>query len=347
MGNWVFSLQFGLILSFALVLALALGSVSLFIGFAAQREVDRLQEDLEEARAARIEQIVTQHYTTSKRWTGLQPILERAGSLYSWQIVVKNRDGHLVGNSHRQFGGLQFAMERETHIFPVISSGSEVGTVLIGPSVIPAAHPEPSVSQLASAINESLLWAGLAAAAGGILLISLISRGVLASVRALTFAAGRLGHGDLSQRVASAGRDEIGQLARTFNIMAERLEDGERQRRNMTADVAHELRTPLSNIQGYVEALRDGLLEPDGNTLDIIHQQVLYLSHLVEDLRLLAETEAGDFRLNRELGSLENVIRTSIEAIRPRAESPRVFLWMSRFPRNYPRWNSIERELLR
>ena len=321
MRNWFFSLQLRLILSFTLVLAVTLGSVSLYIGFATQREVDRFQEDFEDARAARIEQIVTQHYTAGQRWAGLQPILERAGSLYSWQIVIKDPVGLTVVDSHLRLSSPRFDVTRRTRAFPVISSGSEVGTVLIGPSDIPAVVPEPSVSRLASAINRSLVWTGLAAGAGGILLISLISRGVLSSARALNLAAGRLGRGDLSQRVASTGRDEIGQLARTFNTMAEGLQDAERQRRNMTADVAHELRTPLSNIQGYVEAVRDGLLMPDGDTLGIILQQVLYLSHLVEDLRLLAETEAGDFRLDRESGSLDSVIRTSVEAIRPRVEA--------------------------
>jgi two-component system sensor histidine kinase BaeS len=103
--------------------------------------------------------------------------------------------------------------------------------------------------------------------------------------------------------------------------MADELQSAERQRQHMVADVAHELRTPLSNIQGYVEAVRDGLLEPDSSTLDTIHQQVLYLSGLVEDLRLLAETEAADFRLDREPDSLEEAIRRSVEAFRPRADA--------------------------
>ena len=99
-----------------------------------------------------------------------------------------------------------------------------------------------------------------------------------------------------------SGRDEIGELTSTFNAMAEGLENAERQRRNMVADVAHELRTPLSNIRGYVEAVRDGVLEADAETIESIHRQTMYLSKLVEDLRLLAETEAADFQLDLEPG---------------------------------------------
>ena len=196
--------------------------------------------------------------------------------------------------------------------------------------------PEPHVSRLAASLNRSLLWTGLAAGAGGILLISLVSRRALASVRALNVAAQAVGGGDLSQRVPARGRDEVGELGRAFNTMADGLENAERQRRNMVADVAHELRTPLSNIQGYVEALRDGLLKPDGPTLDAIHRQVVHLSHLVEDLKLLAETEAPDFRLNRRSDSIGDVIQRSIEAFRLRAEAKGISL-RTDIPADLPR----------
>ena len=149
---------------------------------------------------------------------------------------------------------------------------------------------------------------------------------MLGSVRSLTAASREMGAGDLSQRVPEGGRDEVGQLARTFNAMAGKLENAERQRRNMVADVAHELRTPLSNIQGYVEAVRDGVLEPDRATIGTIHQQVLYLADLVEDLRLLTETEADDFRLNREPGSLVETLRDSVEGARAKAEASGIAL---------------------
>ena len=123
-----------------------------------------------------------------------------------------------------------------------------------------------------------------------------------------------------------SGRDEIGELTSTFNAMAEGLENAERQRRNMVADVAHELRTPLSNIRGYVEAVRDGVLEADAETIESIHRQTMYLSKLVEDLRLLAETEAADFQLDLEPGLLEEVVSRSVEAFRPQAQSKAIEL---------------------
>ena len=143
---------------------------------------------------------------------------------------------------------------------------------------------------------------------------------MLAPVALLGSVARRLGQGDLTQRVPVTGKDEIGDLGLTFNTMADGLEKAERQRRSLMADVAHELRTPLSNIQGYLEAVRDGVLEPASPTIDTIYQQAAHLSDLVEDLRVLALAEAGVLRLNSEPDSLEDVLRRSVEAVKPRAE---------------------------
>ncbi len=320
MRNWFFSLQFRLIVAFTLVLALALGSISWYVGFAAQREVERLQQEVEEGRAARVEQLVSQSYSARRGWTDLQPTVEQAGALYGWRIVVKDSQGNVVGDSHLQFGRPP-RQTRQGSSFPILSGGSEVGSLAIAPSDAPEIAPEPPFSQLVSAVQHSLLWTGLAAGVAGILLVSLVSRRILAPVRLLSSAARGLGQGDLSRRVPTPGRDEVGQMARTFNSMADSLEKVEHQRRNLVADVAHELRTPLSNIQGYLEAVKDGLLQPDSATIEIIYQQVLQLAHLVEDLRLLALAEAGALRLNRELDSLADVLHGSVEAVRPRAEA--------------------------
>ena len=100
----------------------------------------------------------------------------------------------------------------------------------------------------------------------------------------------------------------------------------------MVADVAHELRTPLTNIRGYVEAVRDGVLEADEGTIQNIHQQTMYLSNLVEDLRLLAETEAADFQLDLEPASLVEVVSRSVEAFRPQAQAKGVHIVLAPDP---------------
>ena len=149
----------------------------------------------------------------------------------------------------------------------------------------------------------------------------LLSRHTLAPLQSLGAAARRLGRGDLSQRAETEGPSEIRQLAHSFNVMAEGLEEAERHRRNLTADIAHELRTPLSNIQGYLEAIKDGLVQPTPETIDTIHGQALHLSRLVEDLRLLAQVEAGALTLQLSLTRMEELLQSSVEAVRPRAEA--------------------------
>jgi len=120
-----------------------------------------------------------------------------------------------------------------------------------------------------------------------------MSRRILSPVESLAQAARGLSRGDFTQRVKVNSKDEFGDLAIAFNTMAEDLERTEQLRRNMVADVAHELRTPLSNIQGHLEAIRDGLLPAEPATLDSIYEEVLLLARLVEDLQELTLADAG------------------------------------------------------
>ena len=121
----------------------------------------------------------------------------------------------------------------------------------------------------------------------------LLGRGVLRPVRALIKAAHRLGEGDLSQRVPVTGHDDIAQLGRSFNRMADSLQAGEDRQRRMTADIAHELRTPLSSLRGLLEALQDGFLQPTPEVLASLHEEVLLQQRIVDDLQDLAAAESG------------------------------------------------------
>src|SRR6185295_13686646 len=104
-----------------------------------------------------------------------------------------------------------------------------------------------------------------------------LSRRILKPVEALTQAARRLGQGDLASRVPAAGSDEIGELSRAFNTMAEDLARQETLRRTMVSDVAHELRTPLTNLRCQIEAIEDGLLSPSVETVRSLREEVLLL----------------------------------------------------------------------
>ncbi len=169
-----------------------------------------------------------------------------------------------------------------------------------------------------NAINRSLLFAVGSAGIAAIFLTIMLSRRILQPIEALTVAARRLGQGDLSQRVNIHSGDEIGELAMAFNAMADGLSRLERLRRNMVSDVAHELRTPLSNVRGYLEAIQDGLADPNPEVIDSLHEEVMLLSRLVDDLQELALAEAGQLKLKPVPIQLEEIVAKALAALQPK-----------------------------
>ena len=113
-------------------------------------------------------------------------------------------------------------------------------------------------------------------------------------------AADRVAEGDLSARVPERGLGDFGRLARSFNRMTEELERADQQRRNLTADVAHELRTPLHIIQGNLEGILDGVYEPTSEHINTTLDETRLLARLVDDLRTLSLAEAGQLPLTWE-----------------------------------------------
>ncbi len=132
-------------------------------------------------------------------------------------------------------------------------------------------------------------------------------------IRALTAATKRTAEGDRTARV-DGGAGEIGELARSFNAMSAKLAETERQRQAMVSDVAHELRTPLGNITGWLEATQDGLAEPDPHLIDMLLEESLLLQRLVDDLHDLAQADAGTLRLHPEPIALDDVADQVVNA---------------------------------
>jgi two-component system, OmpR family, sensor histidine kinase BaeS len=133
-------------------------------------------------------------------------------------------------------------------------------------------------------------------------------------------AAAKVAEGDLSARVDVEGPTDVRDLARSFNRMAERLETTERQRRDLLADVAHELRTPLAVIRGRVEGIRDGLYAPNTDHLALIEEETRVMARLLDDLQLLSNAEAGALRLHRERLEPHELVETAEAAHRAEAD---------------------------
>ena len=107
MARWFHSLQFRMVLGFTVVLALALAGVSTYVGIAAEREVDRFEARQDEARAARVQQLVCRFYSDRRDWSELQPLLDEAGPVSGRRIIVTDQKGEVVGDSHRFSNGLR------------------------------------------------------------------------------------------------------------------------------------------------------------------------------------------------------------------------------------------------
>ena len=125
----------------------------------------------------------------------------------------------------------------------------------------------------------------------------------------------RVANGDYSVRVQEKGPPEVHSLMRSFNSMAERLQVNDQQRRNMLADISHELRTPITVIQGNVEGMLDGVYPPDEARLKSIIEETQILSRLVDDLRTLALAESGALHLKREPTNLAELIRDAVSSL--------------------------------
>ena len=146
--------------------------------------------------------------------------------------------------------------------------------------------------------NRTLLDGALMAAIIALVLGVFLSRTLTRPIRELTRATQAVSEGDLSQQVPVRSNDELGELAKAFNKMSTELSRSVNARKQMTADIAHELRTPLSLILGHAEAVHDGVLPPTRENFEIIREEATRLEHLVNDLRILSLADAGELTIN-------------------------------------------------
>lgn len=154
------------------------------------------------------------------------------------------------------------------------------------------------------AVHRYLLWASLLALGCAMLFSFFLTRQVLRPLSQMTAITAQLAAGQYTERVQIAAPDEIGQLGEAFNRMADSLERIEQLRRRLVSDVAHELCTPLTNMRGYLEALRDGVVAPTPETFEMLHEETLRLVKLVEALLQLTKAEAARMTLDvRDVGA--------------------------------------------
>ena len=321
------SLRWRLLLSFLLVIAVTLGMAGLFVSRATTAEMERFQDQTEALRSERLKTMLAKQYAQSQVWQAAQGMLEQVGEIYSQRVVVVNHRGQVVGDSRRTLiGRLIVPSIRSELELPVVGPGGNIGTMLVNPDPLPGDSEAPLPETSLPSINRFLIWTGLLAVGLAAVLTFFLSRRILAPVEGLSRAARALARGEFSRRVPVTSRDEVGELGRTFNTMAAELATTEEVRRSLVADVAHELRTPLSNIRGYLEGIRDGVVTANPDTLDSMHEEVLLLTRLIEDLQELALAESGQMNLYLQPCDLVELTRKAVAGAQPNAESKGITL---------------------
>jgi signal transduction histidine kinase len=176
-------------------------------------------------------------------------------------------------------------------------SNVRVGTVIVLSDVIAR---DPIARQFIDRTDRTLLYAIIGGCIIALLVGILQARLLMRPILALTKALHNMQRGELQQVVDVRSRDEIGELVAAFNQMSADLARANTARRQMTADIAHDLRTPLTVITGYLESMYTGVLQPTPTRFKTMYDEAERLQRLVEDLRLLSLFDAGELRLYKQ-----------------------------------------------
>lgn len=181
-------------------------------------------------------------------------------------------------------------------------------------------------AQFLANLRRAALGAVGFAATLALIMGTLLFRQITRPLARLQTAALALGAGEMGVRVPVTTDDEVGQVGQAFNHMANQLEAQEKLRRQMVADVSHELRTPLSVIRSNLEAMLDGLITPEPGELNEVHEEVLRLIRLTEDLHLLSLADAGQLHLLKARVDVADLIETIIRRMTPAAQAQEIIL---------------------
>ena len=224
-------------------------------------------------------------------------------ALLSDRIAVADKNGVIVADTSGQLLRTVHPTKHLAEGVPIIANSEHVGTVLVGSMV------DSSLSgineRFLGSITTALIWAVALSAGIALLLGFILSMQVTRPITALTRAVRKVAAGDLSVAVETGvraggktgGKDEVAELAISFNAMTEELKRLEDAKKQIIADSAHELRTPVTLIQGTIEAMIDGVYPLDIPTLESVHEETVKLSRLIDLLRELETIESGKLSL--------------------------------------------------
>ncbi len=286
---------------------------------------DKYRAQQREQNFATFSTTLSVYYEQYGSWVGVDRLFYRSVSIdlggkvvtgivaiYNFPFSLANEKGEVFVSTEPDIG--RKLTQSELNSGPIMVDGVQVGTMLL----LDYVDPEEAAF-LASAKRSAMIGGSITTALALALAVFLIAQ-ILSPLRALTRATESIAEGQPPEKVQLRSRDEIGQLGESFDHMVDNLRRSEGLRQAMTADIAHELRTPVTIIQGTLEAVLDGVYEPTPETIAPILEETLHLGKLIDDLRELALAEAGELRLNRERVDIGQLVGQIIDATMPALE---------------------------
>lgn len=325
-------------LAFALVVLVSILSVVTLVRLTTQREVTTFMFRGGMTGSTELVEALEAYYQENQSWQGADALLGAPGShgrmgqgagqqglagMMNQRLRLAGADGSLVYDTgDTQASGKLSEQQLDQAI--VLKNGLDTVGYLLPESNM--AFQAGDQTMLVERLDNAAWVAALIASGVSLLLAMLLAYTVLRPVRDLTRAAQTLASGQLSHRVKVSGDDELASLGKAFNQMAESLQQAEQSRRDMTADIAHELRTPLAVQRAHLEAIQDGIYSLTPESLEPVLQQNHTLARLVEDLRTLALADSGQLTLNRAPNDLAELVGHVVERFKPQASSRQVEL---------------------
>lgn len=338
----IHNLNLRLLAAFTIVIIVTIGVAFFFTYQTTQNEIVGIGEKLEVNQDTRMQMELSRYYQFFNNWSGVQVFIVQWGQLYERRIILADVNNVIVADSEETLIGNNYdegQVGDDMAEIPVSGTGQLLQIVLphqtvkafiLTPDtvgVLYVAHAEfPGISGAAlqityNSIGSYFIWGGLVAIGIAILITFFLSRQILSPVKALINVSRQYGKGDFSQRVDNKDKGELGELANSFNSMADDLERIQRLRQNMVADIAHELRTPLSNLKGYLEAINDGVIKPNKATIRSLNEEAAALSHLVADLQELSLADAGELTIIKQPEDIIKLIKETVTSSHAKAKA--------------------------
>jgi len=326
------TLQSRLILSFMIIV---LATSSAFVLLSNRLIVSRFTDLVArsgQSNARKVAPILENYYSRNGSWEGVDTLLNNIVAFQEKQarelppgletpllnqFVTENRDrlilladGEIIADTVPSRGGIiERALVRKYGV-PLVVSGKQVG-IVAAPNAF-GIFTDLQARFLRD-VNRTLLAAAALAILAVVIVAIIQSQSIVLPIRQLSRAALKVAKGDYSQRVNVDRNDELGEMANAFNTMAADLAKQQEIRHQSMADIAHELRTPLSVLQIDLESLEDGLMEFTPENVRLIRNEASYLNALVEDLRLLSQVDAGELRFELAPTEIGSIVREIVE----------------------------------